>query len=181
MCVCSLGGLNTSHIHNLTALPYQCIHSSSIHICYNNWSISFYWLWIKIALKLTFFYTKEGQSYYCLCRKKTERLSDMEHFLQPKTGLTPESSGKLSWCVVYGFWQGLCISRALCLTFPAVESITLQLTTAARCDHKEQLLAPHGGNSMRVPDERGAQTWSHSQKHLSLGDTNLLGCIGPAD
>lgn len=50
-----------------------------------------------------FFYKKEGQPDYCLCGKKTERLSDMEHFSQPKTGLTPESSGKLSWCVVDGF------------------------------------------------------------------------------
>lgn len=61
---------------------------------------------------------------------------------------------------MYRFWQGLCISRALCLTFPAVEPITLQLTTAACCDQKEQLLGPHGGNSMRVPD-RGTQNLIH--------------------
>lgn len=82
-------------------------------------------------------------------------------------GLTPEKSWKVSRCVVYRFWQGLCISRALCLTFPAVEPITLQLTTAACCDQKEQLLSPHGGNSMRVPDGGGGRkTWSTNQTHL---------------
>lgn len=75
---------------------------------------------------------------------------------------------------------GLRISRALHLTFPAVESITLQLTTAACCTREEQLLSPHGGNSMKVPGRWGVgghKTWSPNQTHLERGDTNLLRCI----
>lgn len=72
--------------------------------------------------------------------------------------------------VVYGLWQGLCISKALRLTFPAVESITLQLTTAACCDQKEQLLGPHGGNSMMVAD-RG---WA-TQNLITQSDTPCTG------
>lgn len=76
-----------------------------------------------------------------------------------------------------GGGRGWHISRVLCLTFPAVESITLQLMTAACCIQKEQLLSPHGGNSMKVPDRWGVgghKTWSPNQTHLAPGDTNLL-------
>lgn len=100
----------------------------------------------------------------------------------PHIGLTPEKSWKVSRCVVYRFWQGLCISRALCLTFPAVEPITLQLTTAACCDQKEQLLSQHGGNSMRVPDGGGDAKLDPPIRHTyAQGDTNLLCCTVPQD
>lgn len=44
-----------------------------------------------------------------------------------------------------------------CLTFPAVVPITVQLTPVACCGQKEQLLCPHGSDSIKASG-RGMET-----------------------
>lgn len=116
-----------------------------------------------LNFKTFFFFQKDSQTWQFSVPSAERKLNDWLAW-NTKTGLTPERSRNVSRRVMYRFWQGLCISKALCLTFPAVESITLQLTTAACCDQKEQLLGPHGGNSMTVPD-RGDTKLDHPIRH----------------
>lgn len=64
--------------------------------------------------------------------------------------------------------------KPACLTFPAVVPITVQLTPVACCGQKEQLLCPHGSDSIKAAG-RGMGSWVNLlHTHLAQGDTNWL-------